>query len=429
MGRLLGSPREVRQFAPEPPIPPFPGIDVFGNRNPATNPESALFLSTVWACVTLIANTVSVMPLETFRRPQGINGVPARASDSQFVLNPQADMTQSAWLHMVMVSALLRGNTYGLKVGLTPMGFPQQIVLLDPAQVIVRVNDDTGAIQYLVGKNRLDKTAQIWHMPGLLTLPGKRVGLSPVAYAAETIGLDRAARKFAMDFFSNGGMPISTLTSDMPINQEQATTLKQRFLAATRNREPIALGSGVTFAAHGVKPDESQFLETQQTNIARIAQFFGVPAEMVGGKTGSSLTYNTVEMNNQTFLDQAIRPWLKRIEDAFSLLLPSTQMAQFDISQLLRTDAESQAKVDAIDIAAKIVAPSEKRTNRGLPPLTEPQKEELELIPLTINIGTGLPKALPNPPTPETDDDSPVVGTPPAVPGQPTPSPAKKGTH
>jgi len=404
MGRLLGQ-REERQWTPEPVIPPIPGVDVAGRPRLAAAPEQALFLSTVWACVTLIADTISTMPLETYRRT---GTVPSRITDPQLVLTPEPDLTQSEWLHRLIVSLLIYGNAYALKLGVSASGVPGQLMLLDPKTVNLQINNMTGDVKYLVGPDRQDRTAVMWHVRGL-TLPGSKVGLSPIAFAADDIGLDRAARKFAIDFFNAGGLPVSVLESDQVINQEQATTLKERLKAATANREPAVLGLGAKLSANGVKPDESQFLETQQTNIARIAQRFGVPAERVGGKTGSSLTYSTVEGNNQLLLDAGVRPWLKRIEDAFFALLPQPQFVRFDFSALLRTDAESQAKIEAIRTAAKNLAPSEVRTKRGEPPFTDEQKQEVELVPAAINIATGLPKSLPNPPTPATADDVPDV--------------------
>jgi len=218
MGRLLGQ-RETRDsWTAVPVVPPFPGADLTGMPSLRSNPESALFLSTVWACVTLIANAISTMPLETYRRT---GTVPARITDPPLVLTPTADMTQSEWLQMLLVSLLIYGNAYGLKTGYTPLGFPRQIVLVDPKQVTLKVDNTTGAVRYLVGPQQTDRTADMWHVRGL-TLPGKSVGLSPVAYCAETIGLDRAARKFAVDFFTANGLPVSILTSDQVINQEDA---------------------------------------------------------------------------------------------------------------------------------------------------------------------------------------------------------------
>lgn len=412
MGVLTGR-RERRQWAPEPVIPPYPGVNVFGQSSPLATPEQALVVPAVWACVNLLANAVSMLPLETFRRT---DRVPARITDPQLVTNPAAGMTQSEWLHMLMVSLLLRGNAYGLKSTLDGSARPTQIVLLHPDKV--RLQDDgNGGVRYLVGAAQTDVTDRMWHVRGM-TLPGSLVGLSPISYAANAIGVDLSSRKFARDFFDGGGIPKATLTTDQMISQEQADVAKQRLLAATQNREPAVFGSGITYTAMSVKPEESQFLQTQEANISEIARFFNIPAEMVGGKTGSSLTYTNVEQRSLDFLTYGVSFWLKRIEDAFFGLLPQPQFVQFNTTALLRTDAQTQAEVDVLHVAGKIRAPSEIRTDHNWAPFTQAEKEELELVPLTVQ-PTGRPKATTTPPTPATVPDSPVVGPVPAVPKKP----------
>lgn len=399
MGRLFGG-RESRQWAPEPVVPPFPGVNLFGSPSLAANPDASLAVPTVWACVKLIADTVASMPLETFRRA---GEVPRRITDPSVVRNPDPEQTQSEWVHALVVSLLLRGNAYGQMVG---SGAGLSLPLLNPDMVQVKVDRLTGAVTYLVGPNRVDMTGRIWHVRGL-TLPGSKEGLSPIAYGAATLGVDIAARKFATDFYAGGGVPKGKLKSDQPINQEQATTLKARLQAATVNREPVILGQGVDYELLSIKAEESQFLKTQQFNIAQIARFFSVPAEMVGGSSGSSLTYTTVELNSLNFLTYGVQFWLRRLEDSFFGLLPDPQFVKFNTSALLRTDAKTQAEVDAISIAAKIRPPSEIRRERGLTPLTEDEKTELTLVPLAVTPNSGTPKALPNPPTPATYADAP----------------------
>jgi len=400
MGRLLGN-REARSWAPEPLVAPFPGVNVFGTPTLSGNPESALAVPTVWACVKLIADTIATMPLETFRKT---GEIPKRITDPSVVKNPDPDETQSEWVHSLIVSLLLRGNAYGLMTGAgAAMGLP----LLNPDLVTPKVNRETGAVQYLVGSSQKDMTGRIWHVRGL-TLPGSKIGLSPIAFAAATLGVDISARKFAGDFYNGGGLPKGKLKSDQPINQEQAVTLKERLRAATMNREPVALGSGVDYELLPIHAEESQFLKTQQFGISQIARFFSVPAEMVGGSSGSSLTYTTVELNSLNFLTYGVQFWLRRIEDSFFGLLPDPQFVKFNTSALLRTDAKTQAEVDAINVAAKVRPPSEIRTERGMPPLTESEKEELSLIPLTVTPNSGAPKALPNPPTPDKTYDAPM---------------------
>lgn len=383
MGVLFA--QERRQFAPEPVIPPYPGWT--GASTGVGNKEQALAVSTVWSCVGMIANSVSLMALETF---SGTGDFPKRIPDPPIVASPSAGMTQSDFLHQMMVSLLLRGNAYGNIVARDARLRPTQIELLDPDSVSPRMVD--GQMEFWVQGKQVS-SRDIWHIRGM-TLPGCKVGLSPIAYGALTMGVELSAAKFARDFFDGGGIPKAVLESDMPIDQGQARTLKERLLAATRNREPIALGSGVKYTPISVKPDESQFIATLQNAVAQTARFFFMPPEMVGGSSGSSMTYANREQRAIDYATYSVSPWLKRIEDAYFPILPAPQYVSFNESNLLRTDVETQAKVDVMLLAGKIVAPSEVRARRNMPPMTDAQKAEADLVPLTIT-PLGGPKALP----------------------------------
>jgi HK97 family phage portal protein len=392
VGALFGR-REVRAHAfPEPVIPPFPGVDLFGRSTVATKPDQALMVPTVWACVGLLANAVSMLPLETFRRT---SGVPARITDPPVVTSPAAGMTQSEWLHMLMVSLLLRGNAYGLIVSKDSFQRPTQIELLNPDLVTPKVADD-GTVTYTVRSGAQTTTYtrdKIWHVRGL-TLPGSKIGLSPIAYAAATLGVDLSSRQFASDYFDGGGIPKAVLTTDQQVNQEQASTIKQRLLAAVRQREPIVLGAGLNYKQIQVNPEESQFLATQQANVAQVARYFWIPPEMVGGSGGNSMTYANVEQRQLDFFTLGVSFWLKRIEDAFFPFLPQPQYVAFNPMALLRTDAETQAKVWIQLLAGKVVAPSEVRAEYNRPPMTDEQKAEADMVPLTVT-PLGGAKALP----------------------------------
>jgi HK97 family phage portal protein len=417
MGALAGR-RERRQWLPEPVVPPFLGAATTGYSNVAARPDSALVVPAVWACVQLLAGTVSMMPLRTFRTTPT---VPAKINDPAVVSNPAAGMTQSEWLHMLMVSLLLRGNAYGLKTTLDGMARATQVELLNPDTVHVDVQD--GAVKYLLGPERVNVTDRMWHVRGF-TLPGAKVGLSPIEAAAMAIGVDLASRRFGRDFFEGGGVPKATLTSDQTLTPDQAREAKERMLLATANRDPLVLGSGLTYTPISLRPDESQFLETQQANISEIARFFGIPAEMVGGKTGSSLTYANVEQRSLDFLTYGVAFWLKRVEDAFFDLLPQPQFVKFDTGALLRTDAETQAKVRVQYVAGKVLPPSRILQEMGEPPLTEDEKAELELVPLTVT-ATGMPRVNPTASSSGASDSPNLAGPAPA----PTTKPKLEAVH
>jgi HK97 family phage portal protein len=378
------------------PLPAFPGVGGGGSGVGPMSSEGALSVPTVWACVSLIANAVSMMPLKAY----DLNAlVPTPLPLPPVLLNPAAGMTQSEWLNSVMVSLLLRGNCYGQIVSRSQVdGRPTQIELLNPDTVTVKIDRQTGDLTYKVG--RVDvPTEDIWHVRGM-TLPGGKVGQSPIAAAASVLTTDISSRQFAGDYFNAGGIPKAVLTSSMDMNQQQATTLKERLLAATRSREPLVLAAGVEYKPIQVSPEESQFLATQEASVSQIARYFSVLPEMVGGSSGGPLHYSSPELNATWFLNFTLMFWLKRLEDALFPVLPGNQYAAFDSSALLRADALTQAQIEIIQIAGRVRTRDEVRAANNLPPMTEAQLASLSDVPdLTITPkGGAKAEPLPLPP-------------------------------
>ena len=399
MGIFLGT--EKRSWIPEPPISPIPGANPWGNVTVSTKPDLALTIAPVWAAVGLLSNTISSLPLQTFRNIG--DNVPTKITDPALVRTPSGPgSTQASFIHQVMVSLLLRGNAIAQIINRDSSARPTALSLLNPDDIDIKQNDD-GTVTYKRIKTQTEIPAyNVWHLPGL-TMPGSKVGLSPISYAAATLGIDLGARQFANDFFAGGGIPKAVLESGMDVNQAQATTLKERLMGAFRAREPIVLGNGVKYTQISVKPEESQFLATQQATATDIARFFWIPADMIDAPSGKSMTYANREQRSIDFLVYSCAHWLKRIEDAFSLILPQPHYVRFDVRELLRTDVETQAKVYLQYEAGKILAPSEIRQKIGEPPMTDAQKQEVNLVELmpTATGGVRLPQALKQPPGPE----------------------------
>lgn len=389
MGRLFGREARGAGWLPDPPVPPYPGAPIFGSANTTYAVGGALdrpmAVPTVWACIGLLANSVSMLPIEAFKtRADGISMkiIP----DPPLLAKPSAGVVQSEWVHQVMVSLLLRGNAYGKITSRDNHGYPKSILLLNPDLVVVRQDPNTLEVTYKIGQDpKLYTPNDIWHCKGL-TLPGGLCGLSPVAYAASTIGVDVGARNFADNFFSDTQIPKAVLESDQQIDQTQALTIKDRVKAAMQNRDPMVLGAGLKFVPLAIKPEESQFLQTQQFSASQICKFFNVPPEMVGAESSNSMTYANVEQRSIDFLTYCVSFWLKRIEDSMYGLLEGTSFVRFDVSALLRTDAETTAAVHIQQIAAKVKTPTEVRAEMNLLPMTEEQKKEVNLVPLITNV-------------------------------------------
>jgi HK97 family phage portal protein len=338
-------------------------------------PSTAMQHSAVWACVNLIAGSISTLPLAAYRR-----GDREPLPDLPPILRaPAAGWSLPDFLYAALQSLLLRGNAYGLIVDRAGAGLlPSQVELLAPERVGVETNDRT---IWRVDGQEVDP-ASIWHVKAF-TAPGQLLGLSPIQHARQAIGLGLGAEKFAAKFFGESAIPSGLLTTDQRISTENARDLKERWKQSHGGHRDIAvLGDGARFQAITIPPEQAQFLETTRANVATIARYFGVQPELIGGESGGSLTYANVEQRALDFLTFGLRPWLVRLEVALSALLSSTTTVKFNAAALVRTDLLTRYQAHESAIRAGWKLRSEVRDLEDLPPIpgiddTEPPPPEV----------------------------------------------------
>jgi HK97 family phage portal protein len=326
------------------------------------NPSTALQHSAVWACVNLIAGSISTLPLAAYRRGER-DPLPELPP---ILRAPSAGWTLPEFVYALLQSLLLRGNCFGLIVDRSGAGLlPAQVELLAYERVGVEVN---GRIIYRIDGHEVDP-ASIWHVRAF-TAPGQVLGLSPIAHARQAIGLGIGAERYAAKFFGESAIPSGVLTSDQDIKQERADQLKARWRESHGgNRDIAVLGNGARFQPVTIPPEEAQFLETTQANIRTIARYFGVQPELIGADSGNSLTYANVEQRALDFLTFGLRPWLVRLETALSALLSSTTSVKFNAAGLVRTDLLTRYQAHESAIRAGWKLRSEVRELEDLPPV------------------------------------------------------------
>jgi HK97 family phage portal protein len=136
------------------------------------------------------------------------------------------------------------------------------------------------------------------------------------------------------------------------------------------NRAPAVL-HGARFEPISVRPEESQFLATLDSNVNAVARLYGVPPEMVGGSTAGPLAYTSPEMRSLDLLTYTVRGWLVRLENAITALLPSNQHARFNAGGMVRVDLKTRYEAHAIAIAAGFLTVNEVRALEDRGPLPE----------------------------------------------------------
>lgn len=351
--------------------------DGYGNHSGRiVTTDTALRLGAVYACVGLIADALSTTPIDVYRKSPDGQRVPL--DTPPLLRTPSGSMVLVEWLFPFFSSLLLRGNTFGYKDNFDELGYPREVLLIHPydASVTRRSRYDPEVVYRFNGAEVPPE--RVLHVKGF-TLPGDLLGLSPIAYHAQMIGMGLAASDFGAQFYVNGGQPTAVLQSDMPVNKEQADILKERVLSVIRGkREPIVLGGGAKWTPISVPPAESQFLETMRYSVNDVARIFHVPAEKIGGTVeGGTVTYANREANVIEFQTDALLPNAVRFEQHISRLLPNRQYAKFNMDAAIRVDLKTRYEAHQIGIQSKFLLPDEARELEDRLPLTAAQKEEL----------------------------------------------------
>jgi HK97 family phage portal protein len=345
----------LEQLLAEERTPTYAGV--------AVTTDQALRLSAVWACVRLLADAVSTLPLNVYRRGDR-DPLPELPP---LLRTPAAGMSLNEWLYAVMVSLLLRGNAYGIVTGRSGATLlPAQVDLAHPDRLGVQVLAD-GRVQYRLNGKEVDP-ANVWHVRAY-TFPGTVLGLSPVEYARQTIGLGLAAEKFGAQWFGDGATPAGVIYTDRDPKTEGAAKLKAEWMAAHRNNREPAVIHGARYEPIQVRPEESQFLGTLDNNVNSVARIFGVPPEMIAGTTAGPLAYTSPEMRSLDLLTYTVRGWLVRLENAISALLPSTQYARFNAAGMVRVDLKSRYQAHEIALRAGFLTINEVRELEDRGPL------------------------------------------------------------
>lgn len=340
-----------------------------GRSAPAiVGPDQALRLGAVWRSVNLIADLVAGFPVDEYRR---VGRVREELPPGQIVTDPSPGTLPLDWRRGVLVSWLLRGNAAGIVAATDSLGYPTTIELAHPDELTI--SRQAGRYHYRLGGREREPwpLGDLWHVPAF-TVPGQRAGLSPIRYAAESIGLGLAVRKFGRDWFEDGAHPTSVLTTDQPVDDDLARLIKRRFMRAVGNRrEPVVIGAGLSWSQIQVAPEDSQFLETTRANVADVARYFGMPPELIGGESGGSLTYANVEQRSLDLLTYTISAWVLRLEQSLSALRPRGRYVKLNTDALVRVSLLDRMRAHEIRVRNGLASPNEIRAIEDEPPIPD----------------------------------------------------------
>lgn len=336
--------------------------------------QSAMQISTVYACVRLLAETVAALPLHLYRYTDGGKGKESACDHPLYRIlyrQPNDEMSSFIWRETMMTHLLLWGNAYSQIIR---DGRNQVLGLYPLLPENVEVDrDGQGELYYIYhaytdevpGEQNQDiyfRKDEILHIPGLGF--NGLVGFSPIAMMKNSLGTTLAVEKYGASFFKNGAQPSGVLEHPGVLKDPQK--IRDNWTAVyggANNAHKVAvLEEGMSYKAISLPPEDSQFLSTRQFGVEEICRIFRVPPHMV--QSLEHATFSNIEHQSIDFVVHTLTPWLVRFEQALikDLLLPEEQdvlFPKFNVDGLLRGDYQSRMNGYATGISNGFLSPND----------------------------------------------------------------------
>ncbi|MGK2908755.1 MAG: phage portal protein [Sphingobium sp.] len=342
------------------------------------NAAGVMGLSTAWACVRLVAGTISSLPLNVYKETSGVRSV-AYDHPLYRILHdsPNADQTALNFWQFMSAAIELQGNGYAEidranNGRVISLGVPLAPDLVEPRRT------SSGAIEYRVtGRNQPVAQDSMLHIRGFGGNP--LGGLSTLSYGRKTFGLAMATENAATSTFRNGVRSTGILKTADTLNAEQRkaaeTALQEKFAGAMNAGRPMLLDRGMDWVQLSINPDDAQMLESRSFSVEEICRFFSVPPHMIGHTEKASSWGTGIEQMTIGFVQFTLRERLKNIESTLEKqLLSPVERAQgmrieFNIEGLLRGDSKTRSEVHASALMNGWRTINEVRAIENLPPV------------------------------------------------------------
>ena len=287
-------------------------------------PESAIRVSTVYACVRIISEDIASSPLHLYKRLE--RGKERAVNHPLYWLlhnSPNPYMTTMQWRETLMGHLLLRGNAYS-EIERDGNGRIVHLWPLRPDRMSAPKLASDGSLLYhymLPDGQGVDFAQhQILHLRGLS--PDGMIGYSPIQLHRDTFAHASALAEHGTRFFSNNARPGGVLQMPGKLSDEAGMRLKKSWEAAHRgleNSHRVALlEEGITWQAVGMSPEDSQWIESRKLSREEIAgEIFRVPPHKIGELSRS--TNNNIEEQSISYVSDTLQAWYVRMEQQIAL--------------------------------------------------------------------------------------------------------------
>ncbi|WP_144223615.1 phage portal protein [Mesorhizobium amorphae] len=336
-------------------------LESFGGawqRNVEIKFDSVLSNSTDFACRTLIASDIAKLRVKLVKNTGDVDDdiwqETTNPAYSPVIRKPNHLQTRIQFFESWVLSKLQHGNAYILKQR-DGRGVVVKLFVLDPNLVTPLVADD-GSIFYELQNDKLAG------FPTTITVPAREiihdrfncfyhplVGLSPIMAGGHAAMQALAIQDASTTFFQNGAQPGGILSSELEMDDTDATKLQAYFNEefGGKNRGKIAVvGGGLAYHAITAKAVDSQLIEQLKWTADIICSVYHVPPYKVG--MGPVPANTNVQALNLEYYSSCLQSLIESIELCLDEGLGMdgiTLGTEFDTEALMRMDTLTQYEV------------------------------------------------------------------------------------
>jgi len=362
------------------------GLDTLTQRTTSgevVNYDSALTLSAVYGACRLLSDTISTLPLDVYSRKDGVETAFRPVPGWVERMSPVFSNTEV--IGQALMSLLLDGNAYMATLR-DDRGRVLELTVLDPSTITPKLgaSEEGRRVLRFTSSHTPNETfsaRDITMLRGLMK-PGSLEGVSPIKAAREMLGLALGSQRYGASFFGNGGLPGALIEVPGQLSTDGAEQLKAAWddvhRGAGNGHRLAVLTEGAQFSSVSLSPEDSQFLLTKQAAVADVARLYGVPPHLLADASGSTSWGSGLHEQNVAFSMYSLRPYVARVEQAFSQILGSegtVAYVKFDLASLNRGTTESLDRYSK-GLMAGIFSIDEAREALALPPLPDGEGQQ-----------------------------------------------------
>ncbi|PEB44193.1 phage portal protein [Bacillus thuringiensis] len=379
----------------------FGGVEItvngqsFGGMN--VSEKQIMKIPTVEACVSLISNAVSGLPIYLYKENANGSTKKILKKDKRLtLLNNESDPDENAntFMKNLVKDYLLYGQAYAYKnYEVKKMVLGEALLELKelnhlPAQNIqpkvfhngIKHNRAEYTLTTITGQHTGENKKTIFKHDELLRIVNNPInafeGEGLLVRGKKVFGEALAQIEYSNGIYERGALPLGVLKTKARLTQKAINALRfawSKLYGGVKNSaNTVILEEGMEYQPLSMNPNEIQMAESRRDVNSEICKLFGVPESMVSAKANK---YGTLAQNNMHFKTYCVQPILNAIEQSLDRQLLTQKEKdngyyfRFDAREMLRTTQDELSNsIDKL-VNGGIITVNEGRFELDKPPV------------------------------------------------------------